>query len=198
MQKPVTALAVLLLLAVVPRSAAAQGSLDVTSTDGGSVTTPLAYGIAVNKSSSLRRQWFLINDPTCPLNLVGAGINTAYGDRDYSFKAAGTVFAKEGVSAFEVRFMVFDVWGEHMKTLSGTELRDLAAGTYFALADLGSWRAWETEVEQYVTSVGFVARVRTADGRAWSIDTAALLRELGAVKLRLTQEQLAPVKRQEP
>jgi hypothetical protein len=175
-------------------AARAQTKLKVSTVDGGSVTTNLGHGIAVNKNSSLRRQWFIINDPTCPLTLTEAGINTTYRDRQYSFKPAGSIKTIEAVAAFEVRFMLFDVWGNHMKTLSGTELRDLKAGVQLALSEVGSWRAWETEVTKYLTSVGFIAHARTVDGRPWTADTEALLREVDAVKLKLTQEQLEPEK----
>lgn len=169
----------------------AQG-LEVVRADGGSVTTSLGYGIAVNEESSLHREWFVANDPTCPLQLDGAGVRTVYADRDYEFQAAGRVIAREATAAFEVRFMLFDVWGEHMKTLSGTELRDLAVGAALPLSEIGSWNAWETEVAEFLTSVAFIAHVRTADGRAWGADRAGVLREVEAVKLSLTQEELEP------
>ncbi len=188
-----TAIIFLSLLCAAP-AARAQSKLKVSRVDGGSVITNLGYGIAVNKNSSLRRQWFVINDPTCPLTLTGAGINTAYSDRQYSFKPAGTITARKAVAAFEVRFMLFDIWGNHMKTLSGTELWDLKAGARLALSEVGSWRAWETDVAKYLTAVGFIAHARTADGRPWAADTKALLREVDAVKLKLTQEQLEPAK----
>jgi hypothetical protein len=180
-----------------PHSAFSQAKLEVSSLDGGPVTTSLGYGVTVTKDSSLHRQWFVTNDPSCPASLAAAGINTAYTSREYSFTPSGTLTAKEPISAFEVRFMIFDVWGDHMKTLSGTELRDVAPGSPFQLASTGSWRAWENDVSDYLTSVGFIAHVRTAAGRAWSADSRAVLREVEGVKLRLTQEQLEPAKPKE-
>ncbi len=168
-----------------------QPKLDVSSLDGGTVSTTLGYGITVNKGSSLHRQWFVINDPSWPISLAAAGINTTY-SKEFSFAPTGNITAKEAISAFEVRFMIFDVWGNHMKTLSGTELRDIAAGSPFQLASTGSWRAWENDVSHYLTSVGFVAHVRTSAGKAWSADTKAVFHEVEAVKLKLTQEQLEP------
>jgi len=166
--------------------------LEVTELDGGSVTTKLIADIALNKGSSLHRKWFLINSPSCPIRLDGAGVRTVYGDRNYSFEPAGNIAATEAVTAFEVRFMLFDLWGEHMKTLSGTELHDLDAGTTFALSEVGSWRARETDVAQYLTAVGFIAHVRTGDGRTWRAETSAILQEVEAVKLSLTLEELEP------
>lgn len=175
----------------------AENYLRLATTDGGSVTTNLGYGIALNKNSSLHRQWFVINDTSCPISLGDAGVSTSFHDRDYMYKAAGTISAQEPIAAFEVRFMLFDVWGDHMKTLSGTELRDIPEATPFSLSEIGSWRAWENDATQYLTSVAYIAHVRTSDGRAWSYDSKALLRELDTVKLSLTQEQLEPDKRKE-
>jgi hypothetical protein len=187
------ALILALIFAGSSRSVQGQAKLDVSSLDGGAVTTTLGYGITVNKGSSLHRQWFVINDPTCPISLAAAGINTTY-DKDYSFKGTGNITAKEPIMAFEVRFMIFDVWGNHMRTLSQTELRDIAAGSPVELKNAGSWSARENDVSDYLTSVGFVAHVRTSAGKAWSADSKAVLHEVEAVKLKLTQEQLDPPK----
>jgi 4-hydroxy-3-methylbut-2-enyl diphosphate reductase IspH len=175
----------------------AQNPLTVTAVDGGSVVTKLGYGISVNQGSSLKRQWFVVNDSTCPLQLQNAGINTTYGDRDYSFVPAGTAIAQEPIAALEVRFILFDIWGDHMKTLSGTDIRDLAAGATIKLTQVGSWRAWENDVSHYVTAVAFVARVRAQNGRAWGANTQAILREVEAAKLKATQELLMPSKPRE-
>ena len=54
-------------------------SLQVSTKDGGSVVTSISEDIKVNKGSSLRRTWIALDDPACPLQLIGAGIerNTA-------------------------------------------------------------------------------------------------------------------------
>mgnify|MGYP001566104295 CR=1 FL=1 len=47
--------------------------LEIGLLDGSSVTTYLSSDIAVNKNSSLRRQWVVVNDTSCPIELIGAG-----------------------------------------------------------------------------------------------------------------------------
>ena len=41
--------------------------LDLQIADGGSMVTQLSGSIAVNKGSTLRRRWVILNDPTCPV-----------------------------------------------------------------------------------------------------------------------------------
>lgn len=176
---------------------AQQSALTVATLDGGSVTTKLGYGISVNAGSSLRRQWFVVNDTGCPVRLDGAGINTTYSDRDYSYSQVGTVTALQPIAAFEVRFVLFDIWGEHLKTLSGIELRDLQPQAVLKLSETGSWRAWESEVTRYFTAVAFVARVRTQDGQAWAANTEAILMEADVARLKPTQDALIPTKPKE-
>ena len=53
---------------------------------GGSVTTYLSSDIAVNKNSSLRRQWVVVNDTSCPIELIGAD---TYYKMDSSYSLGG-------------------------------------------------------------------------------------------------------------
>jgi hypothetical protein len=136
--------------------------LQVEELSGGSVVTNLGYGIQVNKGSSLQRRWFVINDPSCPVRLSGAGISTVYQSSsiggDYKYKATGLAITSETVPALEVRYLLFDIWGEHTRTLSDTEVSDLRG--QLALKDTGSWATWENDVSEIFTVVSFVARVR--------------------------------------
>jgi len=166
----------------------------VTSTDGGSVVTDLGYGIRVNKNSSLRRAWVTMNDPSCPVQLSGAGVTTGYGDREYNFIPAGSCEASESVSALEVRYLLYDVFGEHMKTLSGTDVSDRPANLAFPLKDSGEWRAWENEVSELLTVVTFIAQVRTTSGKVWRYQEKAIGGELAKMRLQLSAGMLEPGK----
>lgn len=95
--------------------------------------------------------------------------------------------------AFEVRFLLFDVWGDHMQTLSATKVSDLNG--QMPLGEAGSWRAWENDVSELLTVVSFPARVRTADGRTWNYDPVRLLREVERIKVKLTEKELSPEQR---
>jgi hypothetical protein len=169
-------------------------ALQVEELKGGSVVTNLGYGIQVNKGSSLQRRWFVINDPSCPVRLSGAGINTVYVSSniggDYEYKATGLASTSETVTAFQVRYLLFDIWGEHAQTLSGTEVSDLRGQV--ALRDTGSWAAWENDVSKIFTVVSFVARVRRPDGTVWEYDTSSLLQQVEKIQVTLTEKELTP------
>ncbi len=79
-----------------------------------------------------------------------------------------------------------------MKTLSGLEVTDVAAGANFSLADMGSWRAWESDVSELLTVVAFVAQVRSGDGKIWRYDANAVGERLKAIQLQATSGILDP------
>lgn len=187
-------LVVLLALLLVGQQAYSQAPFETRSLDGGPITTDLGYNIIINKGSTLRREWIVVNDPACPLALGDVGIVTEYGGRDYRYRATGSAVAKEPLKALEVRFLLLDVWGAHMKTLSGIEVADLATQATFDLAGNFSWRAWENDVTELHTSVAFVAHVRTGDGRVWAANLDAISRELGKFRGKLGKDVLTPEK----
>jgi hypothetical protein len=158
--------------------------MQTTTSDGGSVITDLGYNIKVNKNSSLHRSWVVLNDPGCPVQLTGAGIVTFYGGREYAYKQTGTFTASEAVAALEVRYVLYDMFGDHITTLSAVSVADVAAGMPSPLSDTGTWRAQENNVSEFLTAVAFVANVRTADGKLWRSEDKAITAEL--VKIRLT------------
>ena len=172
------------------------GTVSVTRGDGGSVQTPLSSDIAVNKGSSLHREWITIHDSACPISLVdNVGVKTLYvADRvrgDYEYSAKFSVEAKEPVTAFEVRFLLFDLWGNHLKTLSMTEIFDLPDKKDVS----GERNAFsENEVS---ASIAFVARVRTQSGRVFEADTVKILEEARKFSRKFSPENLEP-KTQKP
>ena len=186
-------LLVLALLILVPESSVAQ-RIQVTTLKGGSVITDLGYNVKVNKGSSLQRTWVVLNDSSAPIQLDSAGIKTAYGKRNYKYRPVGSVLASKAVSAFQVRYLLYDMFGEHLKTLSGTEVVDVAAGASYPLTDIGTWRAWENDVSKLLTVVVFVAQVRTANGKIWRYDKDAIGDQLNQIHLRVTSGVFEPSK----
>ena len=180
------------LLLLVPNLAQGQTSMIISKFNGGPVGTSLGPAPVVGKDSFLERQWFVMNDPGCPLELKRAGVMVLNrGDR-YWLLPSGTMHTKKGVAAFEVRFMLFDLLGRHIRTLAGVELRHLSAGSGLRLKEFGPWKAWGNDEVGYVSSVGFVARVKTADGVIWVADTDRILREARYMNLDPTEESLLP------
>lgn len=105
--------------------------------DGGPVQTNLGFGIVLNKSSSLHRVWVTVHDPermkvALDDGYGGAtGVRTIYESGDsryargqYQYEALASISpGSESISAFEVRYIVFDIWGDRIRTLSATRSR---------------------------------------------------------------------------
>ena len=170
-------------------------TIKVTTLDGGSVVTELTYGIKVNRGSSLRRTWVVLNDPRSPVQLKGVGVLTRYkSNGGYSYIPTGSLSAREAISAIEVRFLLFDVFGEHIKPLSGDEVTEILANKPFKVGEIGSWRAWESDVSALLTVVAFVGHVRTKTGTIWRYNSGAIEKELNKIRLKVTSGVLEPTK----
>lgn len=157
-------LACLVLIGV---ASAEDSGITVIRGPGGSIQTELGYGIVLNKDSTLEREWIVINDVAVPVQFAGnaVGLTTIYSsnDRAYRYKADFTVRVKEPISALEVRFIAFDIWGNHVRNFVITEIADLQPGTNEIS---GTWRApSENEVSEFYASIAYVARVRTSNGQ---------------------------------
>ena len=159
--------------------------LTVTKKQGSSVVTKLGMGIKVNDGSSLFREQITINDPNCPVQLSDVGVETSYGSSSYSFKPTGSFTTKEPIVAYEVIHLIYNVFGEHMKTLSNTEITDVDGQKNFS--KYSSWYASENNVSEYFTCVSYVANVRTKSGTLWRYSYKALKEQLD--KLEITFEE---------
>lgn len=164
--------------------------LEVKRISGGSVITKLTMGIKVNDGSTLTREFIVINSPTCPLQLSDVGVNTAYGGNSYSFVPVGTVTPKEPITAYEVNHVLYNVFGEHMRTLSNLEITDLKATAGFD--KYSSWYASENSVSEYFICVSYVANVRTANNVIWHYDSKDIQAELNKIKLKFDESYEPP------
>jgi hypothetical protein len=162
--------------------------------DGGPAVTDLGYNVQVNKGSTLHRSFAIINDPSAPIQLAGTGVNTRYGRDRYSFVPVGTVSPSEALTAFEVRFVLYDVFGNRLKTLSAMHVTDMPGGSSIGIADIGSWYAFEAEVSELLTVAAFVANVRTASGKVWRANEKKVTEELEKLNLKVTSGTLEPTK----
>jgi hypothetical protein len=106
---------------------------EIAHGNAGSIRTVLGMGIVLNKESSLEREWTTLNVAGMPARLIGpASVITAYKPRSYSgeyqYSVAFDVEALEPLSALEVRFLTFDVWGDKGRSLSMTMVEDFPVG----------------------------------------------------------------------
>lgn len=167
--------------------------VNVTRADGGSITTNLGYGLAVAKDSSLHREWIAVHDARMPVQFQGTpGVSTVYVSKDFSgeyrYRARFEVDVKQPVRAFEIRFLTFDVWGEHVRSLHLGQVADLPIGKTQLT---GEWRLFdENDVESHYASIAYVARARLADGKIVEMHTAPVVEEAQKFSEKFAAEDL--------
>ena len=107
-------------------------------------------------------------------------------DRSFRFNATTELKFKDEASALEIRHVLYDVFNQHMRNLSHLEAEDLSESTTIK----GIWRASDSDIREFLTTVSFVARVRLADGSQWVFDRESLSLALLSLDLeRLTEDE---------
>ena len=183
------ALAMLLLVLTTTASAA-----ELRSRPGDPLKLPLGY-VVLNEKSTLTRMHYVIDVPGIPAKLSEvAGINTTYSDRRYIWESTkDDVTVSEAVTALEVRFLLIDVFGDRIATLSATEVADIPAdGQLYP-----NWR-WnvrfdsEADAKSMHTTFGWVAQVRKADGTVVKANEAQVLQAIKPYLPSVKALDLAP------
>jgi len=144
---------------------------------------PFAFsisGININKGSSLKRESILFNDKASPVILTTHNMSIVYKDRGFQFSATTKLNVKKSIKALQVRTILYDVFGRHMKNLANTEPKDFSAGE---MSIIGEWRAYDNDASEFLTSVTYVARVRFEDGTQWVFNEDNLQLALSSLKL---------------
>lgn len=167
---------------------AAQSQITVVKKDGGSIVTKLGLGIKVNGNSSLNREFIILNDGSCPAQLTDAGIETGYGSSQYAFKAVGSINTKEDLTAFGVHHVLYDIFGDHIKTLANTEIADF--NSTVNLSKTGTWYASEHNVSEYLICVSYVANIRKKDGTVWHYNSKSIKEQLEKLKIAFEESYL--------
>lgn len=165
--------------------------LTVDRKEGSSVVTKLAMGIKVNDGSTLKREYITINDSNCPIQISDVSIRTSYGASKYEFTPVGVLRPKEPIVAYEVIHLIYNVFGEYMKTLSNTEIIDFDGGRNFS--NYVSWYASERNVSEYLICVSYVSNVRTKSGKVWHYNFKALKEQLNQLEFAF-EEGFVPKK----
>jgi hypothetical protein len=180
----------LLLCAVSIQAAAAE----LRSREGDPLKLSLGY-VVLNEKSTLTRMHYVIDVPGIPVKLTEvAGIKTAYADRRYSWESTkDDLTASEPVTAVEVRFLLIDVFGNRLATLSAIEVADIAAGGSI----YPNWR-WnvrfdsEADAKSMHTTFGWVAQVRKSDGTVVKAKEAQILEAIKRYLPTVTAADLLP------
>jgi hypothetical protein len=148
--------------------------------------------VVLNKASSLKREWITVHDASLPIAIDGTvGVKAAYESErrggNYVYLTSYDLKAKEAVTAVEVRFLVFNVWGGHIRTLSASEIVDIPAGGNAKFN--GKWSLFsENEASEYYASIAYIARVRTSSGRVIESDRKAVLSEVRKLAKKFSEE----------
>lgn len=159
----------------------ADAQITTSKVNGGSVITKLGLGVTVNSGSTLTREWIIINDEKCPIQLKDVGINTVYVSEDYRFKASGSINTSEPIVAYEIHHVLYDVFGGHLSSLNNIDVTDINGSK--DLGKSGSWRPSENEVSEYLSCVSYVAAVRTAAGVIWRFKPEVIKQELSKIQI---------------
>lgn len=165
---------------------------------GGSMVTTLSRNIKVNAKSTLQREWVAAHQADAPVDLVGTpGITTVYkpgegyASGEYQYNVSIPLDVREDLSAIEIRFVLFDIWGRFTKTLSVTEVEDLVARVPRTLSP--GWRVFsESEVSEHYASLAYVARARTKAGKVFEADLDQVLAEARKMSDRFEPSWLDP------
>ncbi|WP_145100182.1 hypothetical protein [Rosistilla carotiformis] len=155
----------------------------------------------MNKESSLEREFITVIDKTLPAGLTGCvGVwtvyepETDYRPAQYVYASRYSVKALEEIRAFETRFLVFNVWGRHVQTLSSSVIADVAAGATRQCAS--QWMLYdENEACEYYASIAYLATVRTASGHVFETNIAPILAEAKKFSSKFSADDLAPTPR---
>ncbi len=150
------------------------------------------YGVELNPGSGLIRESIVFNDPTCPVQVSKNSMSFGYADRRFSISASALVSVKQPIVAMEVRHIMFDIFGQHMKNLSNKEVQDY--GIHPVPTSLkATWHLFDdNDVSEFLTSVTYVARVRLIDGTQWVVNAENLSLALETLKLEKKIEDEKP------
>ena len=188
----------LLLVCAFATEVSAQSAQHVTRASGDPMKLDVGYHmtgantqVGLNLHSALRREWITIHNNSMPADIVGTvGIKISYGG-DLYYDVTYQIEARETITAFEIRFLAFDIWGDFMKTFSVTEIIDMDAGRK---SEFGM--RWIVipgdEVEQYYASIAYIAQVRTADGKIIKPDLGIVLKEAMKFSEEFSESDLEP------
>ncbi len=171
-------------------------SIEVTTVNGGDIKVELGYGIVLNDSSSINREWRAIHDSSIPVRLIGTpGVDaiyqskTSYSSSSYMYKSTFSITPTEPLVAIEMRFLLFDIWGNHTENLSATEILDMEAGKQYDFE--GQWKIYsENEASEYYSSISYISQVRTKTGKVLSANPESIVMEAQTFSAKFSMEDL--------
>ena len=161
--------------------------------------TALSARIVLNEKSDLQREWITISDNSMSVLYVGlTGIETkfqaatSYSSSRYVYQADFTIYCMEPITAVEIKFIAFDVWGKTIKTLVQTEIANYGVGSQHLN---GVWNLFsENEASEFYASIAYISRVRTKEGKVLEADLTTVLEEAKIFNTKFEASELEPEK----
>jgi hypothetical protein len=145
-----------------------------------------------NPGSTLCLEWIVADDPSVKVCFTEVcGPKAVREDRQTLFKAEVEVCCLGlGLSAIDLHFLLFSIWGKHLTTLAGQRIRDFRPDERYKESMV--WYARDADAEEFLISIGYVSRVRTSAGVVISADDEFILREARRVSEKFAAEDLEP------
>lgn len=149
----------------------------------------------VNAGSTLTREWVVVNDPSLPAWIVDpTGLSVEYLGSfraGFGYSAEYKIQTKEALTAYQIVFLTFNVWGDLVENLSASEVTDIPANQ--TRRGKGAWKVLsETEASESLACIAYISQVRTKDGRVLRANRTAVLNEARRLSEGITESDLQP------
>lgn len=155
-----------------------------------------AKELVLNKKSSLRRECQAIQHDSLPLQFIRAPIVTASrisgSDSRVSYEAHVEVeCVHAALRAVEIRYLIFNVWGEHMHTLAALEVEDMPPHSAHRFD-----HRWDpflpADMDEYFSSLAFVARVLDSENNVTEVDSNVVVEAARTIASRFNASDVEP------
>lgn len=149
-------------------------SAEVIRGDGGPIAFESGYGTE-NGGSSLNRQWVIVNDDHLPVELTQFQIRPILGTRYRGFSIDYSIESQTPVSAIELIFIPFDIWGTPSRPMAATHIQDIPAGSQSFSSEWSTLN--ESVVSNHFVMIGYVAQVRLESGEVIKANIDGVIEE---------------------
>lgn len=154
----------------------AGSQVTTTNIDAGTFVIVLAGGSKLNDGSTLHRSWLVLNDSSCPVQLLPTGSTN---DDLYYCHLQGTFKVTSPVQSYAVNYLLFNSLNDQIKTRSVTLTSDYNPSQSYDLPFLFN------QTEGTLTCVLFVSRARTTDGSVWRFNQDQITKSVSSARLQI-------------
>jgi hypothetical protein len=187
------------LIAIPSPTITSNHSCVVRSVTGGplGITSPnwMRTQLLINQKSSLKREHRCITDDSLPIRFaqvpVVSALNLSNDDNLHLIYQAQPSIecTRSGVRAFEVRYLLFNVLGDHIHSLTALETEDIASGHQYSYVH--NWGPYSQPImDEYYISLAYISRALLESGTVAECDEQYALREIRKVSERFTASDL--------